>query len=63
MQSVVGTATMMAWSSSDKGGNCSRMTKNIHYPATSAWALSSHPARPSELRTGTDGGIMRWRSE
>src|SRR5271163_3951164 len=62
MQIVVGTATTMAWSSSDEGKSWSRMAKGIHYPATPAWALSSHPARPGELLAGTDNGIMRWRS-
>jgi photosystem II stability/assembly factor-like uncharacterized protein len=62
MQIVVGTATMMAWASSDEGSSWSRMTKGIHYPVTPAWALSSHPARPGELLAGTDNGIMRWRT-
>jgi hypothetical protein len=62
MQIVIGTATMMAWSSSDEGETWNRMTKGVHYPATPAWALSSHPARLGELLVGTDNGIMRWRS-
>ncbi|MCP2091761.1 UNVERIFIED_ORG: photosystem II stability/assembly factor-like uncharacterized protein [Paraburkholderia sediminicola] len=62
MQIVIGTATMMAWSSSDEGETWNRMTKGVHYPVTPAWALSSHPARPGELLVGTDNGIMRWRS-
>src|SRR5271163_4457170 len=60
MQIVVGTATTMAWSSSDEGKSWSRMAKGIHYPATPAWALSSHPARLGELLANTDNGIMRW---
>jgi photosystem II stability/assembly factor-like uncharacterized protein len=60
MQIVVGTATTMAWSSSDEGKSWSRMAKGINYPATPAWALSSHPARPGELLAGTDNGVMRW---
>jgi photosystem II stability/assembly factor-like uncharacterized protein len=57
----VGTAGHSAWFSDDLGDTW--VHPNSHsgmYLEARVWTFSSHPALPSSLHAGTDGGVFQW---